>query len=218
MKPKFWLERWQKNQIGFHQAEYNSLLVEYWPVLAVNSDAKVFVPLCGKSLDMRWLVSKGHDVVGVELAKVAIENYFEDDPDVIQESVDRFVSYSAQKTQIYHGDFFDLTSPLLEGVKAVFDRGALVALPSDMRFRYVDHMLRIIPDGCRILLITLEYDQSQASGPPHAVHSDEVTELFQHRCSVDLVDSFVTSSLPPHFSQQGVHQAAESVYLITKQD
>ncbi|NKB97021.1 MAG: thiopurine S-methyltransferase [Pseudomonadales bacterium] len=218
MKPKFWLERWQKNQIGFHQEDHNPFLVEFWPTLNLRPGAKVFVPLCGKSLDMRWLEKQGHEVVGVELAQLAIENYFVAEDSVQQESVDRFVRYTGQKSEIYHGDFFDLTTPLLSGVDAVFDRGALVALPPDMRFRYVDHMLRIIPEGCRILLITLEYDQNTVSGPPHAVHSEEVEQNFGHRCDVELVESFVTNTLAPHFEREGVRQAVESVYAITKRE
>ena len=218
MKAKFWLERWQSNQIGFHQAEHNPLLLEYWPTLNLPDEAKVFVPLCGKSLDMQWLTSRGHEVVGVEIAQVAIDDYFSDELEVTKDYVDRFVIYGGRRTNIYHGDFFDLTSPLVEDISAVFDRAALIALPPDMRFRYVDHMLRIIPDQCKILLITLEYDQSLLSGPPHAVHEEEVAELFKHRCVVELVDSFVTTALPPKFQNQGVQQAIESVYVITKQE
>lgn len=218
MKPKFWLDRWQANQIGFHQEEHNSLLVEFWPTLDVADGTRVFVPLCGKSLDMRWLEAEGHQVVGVELAQLAIENYFDQEEPVTAEPVDRFVRYSGGQTEIYHGDFFDLTTPLLSDVDAVFDRGALVALPHDMRFRYIDHMLRIIPDGCRILLITLEYDQSRVSGPPHSVSGEEVEKHFGVRCDVSLVDSIVTSALPPHFETQGVRQAVENVYSIRKRE
>ena len=216
MKPKFWLERWQANQIGFHQVEHNPLLMEFWPYLGLTPEQRVFVPLCGKSLDMRWLEAQGHPVTGVELAQIAIDGYFENEPEVTTSVVDRFVVHEGRHTQILQGDFFDLTSQLLAGVAGVFDRGALVALPKDMRFRYVDHMLRILPDGCRILLLTLEYDQAQVSGPPHAVEQAEVEALFGLRCEVDLLDTFVTTTLPPHFQNQGVSQAAESVYLITK--
>ncbi|MEQ8689476.1 MAG: thiopurine S-methyltransferase [Pseudomonadales bacterium] len=218
MKPKFWLERWQKNQIGFHQAAHNPLLMEYWPTLNLPASAPVFVPLCGKSLDMQWLAEAGHPVIGVELAQLAVETFFANGPPPSQSSVDRFVCYQRDHTAIYQGDFFDLTSSMLRDVQGVFDRGSLVALPRDMRFRYVDHMLRIVPDGARILLLTLEYDQAQVSGPPHAVQPEEVESLFGLRCEIQHLETFVTSTLPPHFQAQGVRQAAESVFLITKVD
>ena len=219
MQPKFWLERWQLNQIGFHQAEHNKLLLEFWPRLGLDPKARVFVPLCGKSLDMRWLEAAGHDVLGVELSEVAIDAYFEDGGESAQQAViDRFVSHEGAKTTILQGDFFDLTAPLLAGVEALFDRASLVALPPDMRFRYVDHLLRIVPDGCRILLLTFEYDQTLVAGPPHAVYADEIERHYGARCDIELLESFVTSVLPPHFIQAGVPQAIENVYLITKRD
>ncbi len=219
MKPKFWLERWQKSQIGFHQAEHNKLLLEFWPRLGLPGDAKVFVPLCGKSLDMRWLEHAGHRVLGVELAEIAVQTYFAEGGECARaRPVERFMLHEGGRTSIYHGDFFDLTASLLEDVQGLFDRGALVALPPDMRFRYVDHLLRIIPEHTRILLLTFEYDQNLVAGPPHSVMPEEIEALFGQRCEVELLDSIVTSLLPPHFHEQGVTQAVESVYVITKAD
>lgn len=39
-------------------------------------DATVFVPLCGKSLDIGYLASLGYRVVGVELSELAVEQLF----------------------------------------------------------------------------------------------------------------------------------------------
>lgn len=183
---------------------------------------RIFVPLCGKSMDMRWLQGAGHPVTGVEVAQIAVETFFAEARTPAQTHVvDRFVKYSQRDdTQlpidIYLGDFFDLTAPLLEDVGGVFDRGALVALPPDMRFRYVDHLLRIIPDEAHILLLTFEYDQNLVAGPPHCVMPEEVESLFGPRCEIKLVESIVTETLPPHFGEQGVGKAVESVYVITK--
>ena len=218
MKPKFWLERWQNNQIGFHQTEHNPLLQEFWHHLCLPTDAAVFVPLCGKSLDMHWLAAQGHSVVGVELAQLAVEQFFAEEKLVTQQVVDRFIQFSNGQTSVFLGDFFDLTSELVGNTEGVFDRGGLVALPPDMRFRYVDHMLRIIPEGARILLLTLEYDQSLVDGPPHSVEQAEVERLYGQRCEIALLDAYVTATLPPHFQAQNITQAVESVYLITKKD
>ena len=35
----------------------------------------MFVPLCGKSLDLEWLRDRGHAVMGVELSAVALESF-----------------------------------------------------------------------------------------------------------------------------------------------
>ena len=219
MRAKFWLDRWQENEIGFHQAEHNELLLNFWHRLGLQAGEPVFVPLCGKSLDMRWLENAGHEVVGVELAQLAAEAYFAEGGEQPERTVvDRFACYQGAGTRIYQGDIFDMTAPLLEGVAGLFDRGALVALPPDIRFRYVDHLLRIIPDGTRILLLAFEYEQELVPGPPHAVHPDEIEQLYGARCEVELLESIITSALPPRFVEGGVRQAAESVYVITKRD
>ncbi len=217
MKARFWLERWQSNQIAFHQPRPNTLLAEHWHRLALPAQSRVFVPLCGKSLDMRWLADAGHGVVGVELARIAVEGFFADEPHTVEEQ-ERFVCYEGAHATIFQGDFFDLTTEELGDVQAVFDRGALVALPPDMRARYVDHLLRVVPDGTRMLLLTLEYNQGLVPGPPHAVLGDEVEQLYGQRCEIALIDSFVTQDLPPRFAEHGVREAVDSVYLITKRD
>lgn len=218
MKPKFWLERWQNNQIGFHQTQFNALLLEHWPALELPKGADVFVPLCGKSLDMRWLEQNEHRVIGVELAQVAIQTYFAEGQEVAQQTqLEGVAAFSGAQTTIFHSDLFSLTAPMLETVSGLFDRGALVAMPSDMRARYVDHLLRIVPDGCRILLLTFEYDQNLVAGPPHSVTPEEVQALYGGRCQVEKLDSVVTEQVPPHFQSQGVRQAVESVYRMTKQ-
>jgi thiopurine S-methyltransferase len=217
MQPKFWLERWRNNQIGWHQPEHNTLLQTYWRELELDASVAAFVPLCGKSLDMRWLEQAGHDVIGVELSQLAAEGYFADsgEPAVV-EDVDEFVRYKGRQTSILKGDFFALTSSVFPRQLGVFDRGALVALPPLMRRRYVDHLLRVVPDGCRMLLLTFEYDQNVVAGPPHCVLPEEVNEHYSERCEIKQLDSIVTSALPPHFIEQGVAQVAEGVYLITK--
>ena len=217
MKPKFLLERWQKNQVGFHQAEHNKLLLEFWGETGLMPGDRVFVPLCGKSLDMHWLIQAGHPVTGVEMAQIAVDTFFaEAQWQPTAEVTDRFMRYSAPDVDIFLGDFFDLTAPLLDDVQGIFDRGALVALPPDMRFRYVDHLLRIVPDQTTILLLTFEYDQNLVAGPPHCVTPEEVEHLFANRCHIRLLESIVTELLPPHFADQGVGKAVESVYVITK--
>ncbi|MDH3688008.1 MAG: thiopurine S-methyltransferase, partial [Gammaproteobacteria bacterium] len=52
MKAEFWHDRWQKSEIAFHQQEINTRLQKYWIRLNRPKNSRVFVPLCGKSLDM----------------------------------------------------------------------------------------------------------------------------------------------------------------------
>ena len=59
MELDFWLERWNNNQIGFHQPQVNPYLIYFYgekgPSPEQREKLKVFVPLCGKSKDLLWL-------------------------------------------------------------------------------------------------------------------------------------------------------------------
>src|SRR5690554_8101334 len=73
MQHSFWHEKWKSNQIGFHLDEANKLLIKHLPSLGVPKGCTVFVPLCGKRLDLVWLRSEGYSVIGVELSEIALE-------------------------------------------------------------------------------------------------------------------------------------------------
>lgn len=190
MTPEFWLQRWEENRIGFHQAQFNAHLEAYWPTLGVPPAATVFVPLCGKSRDMLWLAAQGHRVLGVELSPLAVEAFFAENgltPAV--EPHGAFRRYRCGEIEILCGDFFALHPADLAGVGAVYDRASLIALPPEMRGRYAAHMRHLLSDRCPILLITLDYPQAERQGPPFAVGEGEVRELYAGRWQVEKIAS-----------------------------
>lgn len=221
-----WLERWKDNRIGFHQADINTHLQRFWPrVVSVPLSAApslVFVPLCGKSLDMIWLRDQGHDVLGIELSPIAVEDFFRENdltptitelsrPDDCHAPMRRF---EAEGITVLEGDIFDLTAEDLAGVTQVFDRASLVALPLEMRARYVTHMQDILPPAIPTLLVTMEYDQSQMAGPPFAVHEEEVRTLYGARQQIRLVHTQDLLEESPRFAERGVTRLDEKVYLL----
>ena len=220
MRSEFWLERWRSGQLGWHQSQVNPWLAQHWPALGLDSDCPVFVPLCGKSLDMAWLRTLGHRVIGVELAEVAVRSFFEEagTPFKVFNTAGDMPRFSSDGIHIYCGDYLELTAAHLEAAPGAFDRGALVALPPDQRAVYADHMQRILPEGAQVLLITLDYDQALASGPPFAVSPAQVQALYGARCQVRELDSARTQELPPHFAERGIEGATEGIYLLTKVD
>jgi len=76
MEPEFWHQRWASNQIGFHEGQVNAYLARHYPQLGLAPGETVFVPLCGKSVDLRWLADQGAHVIGVELSPIAVESFF----------------------------------------------------------------------------------------------------------------------------------------------
>lgn len=189
MDTDFWLQRWQNNEIGFHQSEANPLLVAHFAHLPVERDARVFVPLCGKSLDIPWLLSRGYRVAGAELSELAIEQFFNElgvTPEVSEAG--GLKRYAATHVDIFVGDFFDLTADMLGPVDAIYDRAALVALPETMRPRYAKHLASVTANAPQFL-ITFEYDQSKMDGPPFSVSDREVRILYEDGYDITLAES-----------------------------
>ncbi|WP_028485916.1 thiopurine S-methyltransferase [Thiomicrorhabdus chilensis] len=207
MQAEFWHKMWDSGVVGFHQTEINAFLQQHWSRLDLKGDETVLVPLCGKSLDMLWLKEQGHEVLGVELSQKALdeflsENHIEAQP--VQH--ERFCGYELGAMTLLCGDFFDLSRADCTSVKAVYDRAAIVALPKTMRRAYADHLQAILPEGTVCLMVTMEYDESELSGPPFSVSENEIHELFAACCEVRKVSE-------QGFNRKGV-EAIEKVYVI----
>lgn len=217
MEKEFWLERWAKQEIGFHQNEINPYLSRHWQRAAPAPGGMVFVPLCGKSLDMVWLRQQGHPVLGVEFSPLAVQAFFDElkiSPSTSHNN--HFEQCEADGIRILCGDFFKMTREDLGGATTVYDRASLVALPPDMRPRYAQHMLEILPTGARTLLLTFEYDQSKMSGPPFAVTPAEVHALYSEGADVEQLERIDALPGNERFRARGLSEMYENVFLLTK--
>ncbi|MDH4080939.1 MAG: thiopurine S-methyltransferase [Nitrospira sp.] len=174
MEPNFWHNRWQTNQTGWHESTVNPLLIAHFPSLNLPSGRRVFVPLCGKSFDLGWLLSQGYTVAGAELSELAVTQLFAElGVEPTRSEVGKHKHFRGGKIDIFVGDIFDLSSEVLGPVDAVYDRAALVALPETMRVRYTAH-LKTITAFAPQLVIGYEYDQTMAPGPPFSITPDEL--------------------------------------------
>lgn len=189
MDTRFWHQKWEKNDIGFHGSAANPLLLKYFNALSLAQGSRVFLPLCGKTLDISWLLANGYRVAGAELSKVAIEQLFAElglEPEI--SGVGELDRYSAKNIDIFVGDIFDLSENMLGLVDAIYDRAALVALPEAVRNRYTAHLMKIA-DKAPQLLISYEYDQSLMEGPPFSISADEVFRHYQNRYDLTFMGS-----------------------------
>lgn len=171
MDAQFWFDRWREGKIGFHEGKPNDLLEKH--AAHLGQRRRVLVPLCGKAVDLAYLASQGHDVIGVELVEDAAKQFFDGaSPEVIEHAAHR--SYTHSGVTIFVGDFFATTPALLGPLDALYDRAALIALPPDLRPTYVDHVRDLVAAGSPGIVISLEYDETRMSGPPFSVTLDEV--------------------------------------------
>lgn len=209
MKASFWIEKWNSKQIGFHQPKPHEFLLKYFHRLNLSKGERIFLPLCGKTLDIGWLLEQGLQVVGAELSELAVQELFAElglTPKVKQ--IDQLLYYQAEGLDVFVGDVFALDVETLGQIAAIYDRAALVALPEAMRRDYSQH-LEQITQGAKQLLITFEYDQTLMSGPPFSVPEAEVCAHYKENYHIECLERFM---IPGGF--KGKLDATEEVWLL----
>lgn len=217
MQPEFWLQKWQDQQIGFHQDKVMPLLEKHWPTLRLPAGSQVLVPLCGKSLDLAWLAAQGHRVLGVELSPLAVEQFFAEHGLTPHTRLTRYgTHYTAGDIELICGDVFDVDAGLLADCAGVYDRAALIALPAPLRARYVEEVYGRLPAHCQGLLITLEYAQHEKAGPPFSVDADEVQARYGAHWTVDSLERREILAHEPRFAAEGVTSLQTAVYRLQR--
>ncbi|NDY94752.1 thiopurine S-methyltransferase [Wenzhouxiangella limi] len=214
MDKEFWHQRWQAGQIGFHTPEAHWALLAYWPELVHQIDEPVLVPLCGKTLDMRWLCERGHPVTGIELNPIAVHDFFAEwkrRPTPIEQADQALSGLEADGVSLWQGDFFAFKPAT--AYRAFYDRAALIALPPAMRKSYVEQLRKCLAKGSIGLLVTLEYDQNLKGGPPFSVSFEEVAEMTGFD-SVPLERRDVLDE-SSKFRAHGITSLHETVYRLT---
>jgi thiopurine S-methyltransferase len=221
----FWLERWNNDEIGFHQQDVNPYLAYFYgekgPTVEQREKLKVFVPLCGKSKDMLWLSQNNYKVFAVECSDRAVKNFFEENALNYKHAVkDEHALYQssdlASDIEIYQGDFFSLQRSDIDDVTDIFDRASLIALPVAMREQYAKKMAELQKTGIRTLLVTLTYDQSEMDGPPFSVNEDDVSRLYSENFSVEKLCFKEIINDEPGFKERGLTSLVETVYKLVR--
>ncbi|MBT3197273.1 MAG: thiopurine S-methyltransferase [Gammaproteobacteria bacterium] len=217
MEPDHWHQRWQEGRIGFHQAQPNRWLQQFYPDLLLKQGEPLLLPLCGKTVDLTWLAEQGHPVVGVELSAIAIADFFHEQQLSAKRSQQPpFIRWESNLITLLEGDFFHLTRDDLPPTPVVFDRAALVALPAEMRQRYVTHLTTLLPAGSRILLVTTDYPQEQKIPPPFALSDEEVHTLYGDHFDIQRLHTETLTMGQDPLSKRGVTSLVERIYKITR--
>ncbi|MEM1262145.1 MAG: thiopurine S-methyltransferase [Pseudomonadota bacterium] len=216
MSFRAWNERWENGRIGFHEPEVNTFLQAHWN--AIEPGERVFVPLCGKSLDLTWLAERGHDVIGVEFVEAAVVQFFEEagwEPTITTVSGGRCYRYGA--ITLYAADLFALDAAAIGRCDCLYDRAALVALPAHQRPAYAAAVLNFLNPSARGLVVTLAYEQARMDGPPYAVLDDELIELFGASVQWQRLHSDPAAiARNPKFRERGVDRLEEIVWSLQR--
>lgn len=218
MHKEYWLNRWETGNTRFNEPNPHQYLIKYLDKLVTNHGNNIFVPLCGKSIDMTWLLENNQKVTGVEISQIPIQDFFRvNDIKYTISTVDKFSIYQAESCTIYNGDIFDLKPKDLININAVYDRGAFIALPAEtLRIQYIDWLKSTLPKSCKILLITFEFDQNEMEGPPFTVNQRDLEQYFGNSFSVTLLERQIVKNIKPHWKERGLRTLYECAYLLDK--
>ncbi|MCW4590027.1 thiopurine S-methyltransferase [Gluconacetobacter entanii] len=209
----FWHAKWQRNEIGFHEPRPNAFLLRHFAQMHFPAGARIFVPLCGKSLDIHWLLAQGFQVGGIELSPIAVERLFAElglSPRIT--TLGALQRFDAGNLCIFVGNFFDLTRQDLGHVDGVYDRAALIALPAAVRQRYARHLVSIT-NAAPELLICLDYDQPCRPGPPFSVGEAEVRQHYEEQFTLTCLER---RDVPGGL--KGACPATETVWKLVPRD
>ncbi len=215
MDKDYWRNKWATDDTRFHRTSAHPALTKYSQFTAGQ---RIFVPFCGKSLDLIWLMKQGCQIVASELSEVACDGFFQEN--AIQVSTRKegaFVLYEAAGIKIWCGDHFALTPDVFDGVSGWYDRAALVALPEPMREKYFTHFFKVLPSFRRelfeMLLVSIEYEQERTQGPPFNVSESEIRSKLESTFDVHLLDRYQDETFASHPRFTEV-PAGEAIYRI----
>ena len=216
MDAEFWHNRWRDNLVPFHKERTNHYLEKYFDALKLGDGGHVLVPLCGKSVDMRWLREHGCTVTGVELSDIAVRDFFSEQRIAASaREAGAFRILEGDGIELLQGDFFALDATCTANVSAVYDRAALIALPVELRVRYVDHLIALLAPEVPMLLLTFEYPAHEIDGPPFSVDEAQVRELYAGKRRVTRLESVDRLESESTLAERGLTQLQEHAFLLT---
>ncbi|KAK3735884.1 hypothetical protein RRG08_041071 [Elysia crispata] len=200
----YWTKRWENNQIAFHKTEVHRMLIKHQKMLSSNGKPKnVFVPLCGKTLDLKWLADQGIKTVGLDIALIALQQVFTEsglewkETNVPLLGADgKLLSSKDGELKLYCGDMMKFSEDIAGTFDAVWDRGCIVALERENLKRYVQIIKNILKPGGRILVELLQFDVAIMDDitsptkppPPYPTYEEDLKSLYEPECYVEFVD------------------------------
>lgn len=214
-----WLERWRAGRTPFHMNQVNPWLVRFAHRLDLGPDRRVLVPLCGKTLDLEYLARQGGSIFGVDLAEEALRQFLAGQQREATRQVRGEATFLlAEPFTLVAADILTLTPEQMGRFHAIWDRAALVAMPSTCRATYMRMLVSGLQPGGRILLVSMEYDTALMDGPPFSVSAQEIEDLLGNSEQVELLAEQEVDADEPIRLNHDLPWAKESVYLITATD
>ncbi len=213
MQAEFWYNSWEMGgtKTSFHLPKVHPYLTKHFPPERLYGK-RILVPLCGKTKDMAYFRQYASHVIGVELVEKAVYGFFQEQSLVYTEKNDIF---EAERLTIICNDLMELTHADIGPIDLIYDRASLVALPMEMRQRYIRKVNELLPIGAQQFVNTLEY-APDLDEPPFSITPTEIASYYGANHVIDHIEQ---PSLPQHrmVEKYDLHFLKEHGFLMTKQ-
>lgn len=207
-------ESWEASNTRFHRQDVHPYVLKHLTPFALMEKV-IFVPLCGRSLDLVYFSQFADRVVGVEQSESVILQFFAENRLAYEKIGERYIS---NNLTIFCKDLFALTPEEVGEIDLVYDRASLVALPLPMRVGYLQKMEELTAPGTQYFLNTMEYapemDMAPFSIGPEEVYGYFPNYLIKHVESPEvphhrLIRKFGLNYLKEHgFMMRKLHDAS----------
>ncbi|MFC5411294.1 thiopurine S-methyltransferase [Larkinella bovis] len=209
MEKQVWAASREASNARFHRQDVHPYVLKHLTPFALM-EKTVFVPLCGRSLDLVYFSQFADRVVGVEQAERVILQFFADNQLAYEKVGERYIS---NNLTIFCKDLFALTPEEVGEIDLVYDRASLVALPLPLRVGYLQKMEELTSPGTQYFLTTLEYAPEMDSAP-YSIAPDEVYGYFPNY----LIEHVESPEVPHHrlVRKLGLHYLKEHGFSMRK--
>lgn len=216
MEISYWQSRWENNKTGWHMDTVYPKLPKVWPQLSVKSDATILVPLCGKSLDIQWFIDRSYNVIGVDASPQALQAIINRTSESFTKSTTHgFSVYRSDSLELWEGNVLKLPRKKISSPDLIYDKAAIIALPTEMRSRYAEKLRSLCTRNTRIMIQTFEYVQNEMNGPPFSVEESELKRLFGDQFSLRLLHKQSKLDALDRFRRRGLSSyLKEKVFLL----
>ena len=191
-KVQEWTEKWEKGTTSWHREKVDDRLKKHLNQLTNGRpNISILVTWCGKSLDLAWLCSEGHNVVGIELSEIAAKQFFSENSIPFSITKEReFIVYQAtdRKLKFIVGDFYNVTPEVTETFEAIWDHNAFGAVYPTDRKQYISLLITLLKPGGRILLSNWEYGENKRDKAPFSLSAELIKSLFEESFTTELLD------------------------------
>ncbi|XP_064403795.1 thiopurine S-methyltransferase-like [Halichondria panicea] len=182
LSPNFWNYQYKEGKDEWTSTTVDGTILKNFEHLHEASKLNILLPMCGKTGLLLSLADKGHKVVGIEWAELAIVQFFEEHGLAYVKKEDKDVTvYSAKNKDItlYCCDIL-LFNRLAGSFDLVIDHGSIgcVECKQEKRSSYAKIITSFLKPGGRIIFSFFDYIHSEHPSIPYAVTEDEVRLMY----------------------------------------